>query len=269
MASQHSTGRKSKSSARPSAPKRKPDRAGAAVAVPEGYFEWSRDPAVGLFVIMPLWLTYEVLRQFFVPRTMNLAEYWVKEQFYTLPRVVLDVYSIAVALAVAIAAWSLLRRQIPWVRVGLVVVLEGSVYGLMLGPIAAQLTRHSMPVLELNAVDGPLFANLIGSLGAGVFEELVFRLVLLSGLAWLFVRALKSFHMHRSIAIGLALLASSLLFSLFHHVGVGLAELEPKVFVFRAMAGIQLGILFITRGLGVCVYTHAMYDVFYYLSKHE
>ena len=236
---------------------------------PQGYLEWSRDPAVGLFVILPLWMSYEVLRKFFVPHTMNLAEYWVKEQFYTLPEIVLDIYGVAVAIGVFFAAWSRLRRALPWVRVGLVVVLEGSVYGLMLGPIAAQLTRHSLPVLQITPADGQLFADLVGSLGAGVFEELLFRLVLLSGLAWLFVRCSKTFGLHSSVGVGLAVLASSLLFSLFHHVGGGLAGLEPNVFVFRTMAGILLGLLFITRGLGVCVYTHAMYDVFFYLNLHQ
>lgn len=220
-------------------------------------------------MILPLWLTYEVLRHFYVPNTMNLAEFWVKDQFYTLPEFVIDLYGGCVLVGVLIAAWSLLRREIPWVRVGLVVVLEGSVYGLMLGPIAAQLTRHSMPVLRLGSEEGQLFQDIIGSLGAGIFEELVFRLVLLSSLAWLFMRASKSFGIHRLIGVGLAVLASSLLFSLFHHVGSGAAPLEPRVFVFRTMAGILLGVLFITRGLGVCVYTHAMYDVFFYLNAHD
>jgi membrane protease YdiL (CAAX protease family) len=252
VASQQSTGRKSKLS-----------------APPEGYFEWSRDPAVGFFVVLPLWLVYEVLRHFYVPHTMNLAEFWVKEQFYTLPPIVLDLYGISVLAGVLIAAWSLLRRDIPWLRVGMVVVLEGSVYGLMLGPIAAQLTKHSLPVLQITPVEGQLFADIIGSLGAGIFEELMFRLILLSGLSWLFMRVSRSFGIPRAIGVGVAVLASSLLFSLFHHFGMQSADVEPRVFVFRTMAGVLLGVLFITRGLGVCVYTHAMYDVFFYLSAHD
>ena len=30
-----------------------------------------------------------------------------------------------------------------------------------------------------------------------------------------------------------------------------------------------LGFLFWFRGFGVCVYTHAMYDVYYFLSHHR
>ena len=35
------------------------------------------------------------------------------------------------------------------------------------------------------------------------------------------------------------------------------------------MAGLLLGALFVLRGFGVCVYTHVMYDVHYYLTNME
>ena len=54
--------------------------------------------------------------------------------------------------------------------------------------------------------------------------------------------------------------------SSYHHIN---EDFAAGVFVFRTMAGVLLGVLFIARGLGVCVYTHAMYDVFYYLNNVE
>ena len=38
---------------------------------------------------------------------------------------------------------------------------------------------------------------------------------------------------------------------------------------FRVAAGLLLGFLFVLRGFGVAVYTHALYDVHYYLTHHE
>ena len=38
-----------------------------------------------------------------------------------------------------------------------------------------------------------LVANLIGSLGAGIYEELLFRLLLLSLLSWFFFRVTEAF----------------------------------------------------------------------------
>ena len=57
------------------------------------------------------------------------------------------------------------------------------------------------------------------------------------------------------------------MFSLFHYVCGEAEALDPPVFVFRAMAGVLLGLLYLGRGIGVCIYTHAMYDVFHELQK--
>jgi len=36
--------------------------------------------------------------------------------------------------------------------------------------------------------------------------------------------------------------------------------------VFRTVAGLVLGTMFVLRGFAVCVYAHAVYDVHYYLA---
>ncbi|MCA8958407.1 MAG: CPBP family intramembrane metalloprotease [Planctomycetes bacterium] len=232
-----------------------------------GYLGWSRDPAVGLFVIAPLWLCYEVLRRVYVPGEMNLAEYHLHTTLSRLPPVMAHAMHIVVALTVLVAAWSVLHRRIPWGRVGLVVLLEGTVYGLMLGPVTAELTRHSLPALASGPADPRLVSNLIGALGAGIFEELVFRLALLSAMCWLLFRASDQFGVSRWPGLVLAIGSSAAAFSLFHHVGPGAPPIETEVFVFRTVAGVLLGVLFVLRGIGVCVYTHAMYDVFFYLQQ--
>jgi membrane protease YdiL (CAAX protease family) len=68
-----------------------------------------------------------------------------------------------------------------------------------------------------------------------------------------------------SIALGgvLAVVVSAVLFSLHHHLR---EDFDRGVFLFRTMAGVLLGFLFWFRGFGVCVYTHAMYDVYYFLT---
>jgi hypothetical protein len=65
-----------------------------------------------------------------------------------------------------------------------------------------------------------------------------------------------------------AVLLSALLFSGFHHMWPGGEPFHASVFLFRAMAGVLLGGLMLLRGYGVCVYTHAMYDVHYYVNSH-
>lgn len=233
-----------------------------------GYAEWSRDIAVGLFVILPLWLGYEVLRYVYEPQYMNLAQLVLLQLLERLPTAFRIALTLLTGLAVLAAMLSVLRRDIPWVRVGGVIVLEGAVYGLILGPLAAEIVHHSQLVLHLQGgADPNLRANLIGALGAGIYEEIVFRLILMSGLAWLFMRACRSFGQPQWIGVALAVLASSLLFALAHYNGSNPEALSEPVFLFRTVAGLILGLLFLFRGLGVCVYTHALYDVFFYLNN--
>lgn len=217
---------------------------------------------MGLFVIMPLWVVYEVLRVAYAPHQMNLAEHWMLEVLDRLPGFLLDGVRIGILIAVLVAARSIHRREIPWLRVGVVIFLEGAVYGLMLGPIGEQVTRHVL--LDAGHGSEELVANLIGSLGAGIYEELLFRLVLLSLLGWFFFRVTETFSIPKWTGAAAAIVASALLFSLFHYEQPN--ALDPPVFVFRTIAGILLGGLFLLRGIGVCVYTHAMYDVFLYLN---
>ena len=253
MASQRSTAARSRRSAKKAPP------------LP-GYLSWSRDPAVGLFCVLPLWIGYEVLRQLVVPDTMNGAQFLI----YLLPPVGLDLLGLFFGLTVFFAGWSILKRDIPWLRVGLVAVLEGLVYGLMIGPVAGAVTAYAVPVMAANvAASAPspdLVTSLVGALGAGIYEEVVFRLLLLSLLAWLLTRTVTSFGLPRWPGVVLAVVISSLLFALLHHVGQDPANIRHAVFLFRTVAGLLLGTLFVFRGIGVCVYTHALYNVLYYLA---
>ncbi len=234
---------------------------------PAGYLYWSRDPAVGLFAVLPLWLGYELLRLIFVPDGVNGAEWMLLGLMYRLPWTAQMVLHCSFGVLVLFSALSIVRRDIPWLRVSLVSVLEGLVYALLLGPLAVILTGYSLQVLAAVPQQHDLTAQLVASIGAGLFEEFVFRLLLLSLLCWLFMRCSKAFALPRYLGLGLAVLLSALLFSLFHHVGQGVEHLDSKVFLFRTMAGVILGLLFIFRGIGICIYTHAIYDLQFFLGQ--
>jgi hypothetical protein len=241
-----------------------PAPAAAAVAFvePGGYQHWSRDPAVGLFAVLPLWLLYEAARLHLAPAERNGAEVLLLHELHRLGSRAHLVLSIGFCLLLLAAARSLVRRDVPWLRVAAVIALEGTVYALMLGPIAEALTSSAVRVL---AAGSPLAGNLVGSLGAGIFEELVFRLGLMSVLVWVGVRAVRSWSLPSWVAGAFAVLVSALVFSWFHHV-CG-EPFDRNRFVFRTMAGVLLGLLMWTRGYGVCVYTHSIYNVYFYLSQ--
>jgi hypothetical protein len=232
------------------------------VAVADGgYLRWSRDPAVGLFAVLPLWLLYEGLRLCLSPGERNGAEVLLLEELRRFGAPAPVLFSVLFGALLLVAARSLLRRQVPWLRVAAVIALEGTVYALLLGPLAQLLTSSAGRLL---AAGSPLAANLVGSLGAGIFEELVFRLGLMSALVWLGLRAARAWSLPAWTALAAAVIASALVFSWFHHL-CG-EPFERTRFTFRAMAGVLLGLLMWVRGYGVCVYTHAIYNVWFYLA---
>lgn len=233
---------------------------------PGGYLHWSRDAAVGMFAVLPLWLAYEVLR-WLVPEQRNGAEDLLLRELARLGGHAHTVASVLFAALVVAAACSIAQRKVPWLRVSAVIALEGTIYALMLGPLSSALVVSAHRFLAIGGADSVLAANLVGSLGAGIFEELVFRLGLMSMLVWIGLHAVRAWALPRALAGVFAVVVSALVFSWFHHL-CG-QPFERGVFLYRVMAGVLLGLLMWARGFGVCVYTHTLYDVYYYLSGHE
>jgi CAAX prenyl protease-like protein len=104
--------------------------------------------------------------------------------------------------------------------------------------------------------DRPL-AILIGFLGAGVYEEALFRLLLVP----LFFALLRLLQTPAVLASTLAVTASALLFSLAHHAGMPGEAFTWFAFIFRWLAGVYFAWVFILRGFGVAVGTHTAYDI--------
>lgn len=94
--------------------------------------------------------------------------------------------------------------------------------------------------------------------GAGVYEELVFRLILISLMIFIFVDLLRIKTGYVAVA---ALVVSSLAFSAHHHRPIGPEEFDLTRFIFRAGAGLYLGVIFWFRGYGPAAGCHAAYNV--------
>jgi membrane protease YdiL (CAAX protease family) len=100
------------------------------------------------------------------------------------------------------------------------------------------------------------------SLGAGLYEELLFRVLLVSGLALAGRRLLGwSPRAAGAVAVGVSAVA----FSAFHYVGPYGDPFTLPSFTFRALAGLAFSALYLTRGFGITAWTHALYDVGFFL----
>ena len=166
-----------------------------------------------------------------------------------------------VVLLIGLVLYLRRRHQLE-LRIFIPVLLESGIYALTMGSLIIFLMvdlLHIDPRLATGVAKASFFDRLILSIGAGVHEELVFRLILLGGLGFAFERVLK---LRVWVAVLLAFLISSALFSAAHHIGPLGEPLRAGVFVYRMIAGIFFGALFQFRGFAIAVYTHALYDIY-------
>ena len=137
--------------------------------------------------------------------------------------------------------------------------------------IHAHLTSDAMsaaPLLAARSVGPPkremLMPEIVTGIGAGIYEELVFRLILIVLLMMFFQDALRLSH---KSSIILSVLISAALFSAHHHIvfldgRLGrITDFNWTKFSFRTMAGIYFSILFAIRGFGITAGTHAFYNI--------
>ena len=221
------------------------------------YWDDSRDLGVSALLIVPLLLAYEIGLVLLHTNDQNAIDYVLKAPLVRLlgPNAFLVFNGLVVVAAGCQFARSRASGRLrPEVWAG--VCIEGALYAFFLGRVVTGLLGPldlSLPTLP----EGSL--AIVLSLGAGVYEELFFRFALLitlteAGRRWL--------GLERSGAGVFAILLGSLLFSAAHHLpgvdpGVGLGI---EAFLFRFGAGVLLCSIFLTRGLAVAVYTHAIYD---------
>jgi len=121
-----------------------------------------------------------------------------------------------------------------------------------------------VPLVATEANGSSLMANIVTGVGAGIYEELVFRLILICLLMMLFQDLLGLSHAN---AIVSSVLISAALFSAHHHIVVLDGQLGCNApfnwteFSFRTIAGVYFAALFAIRGFGITAGTHAFYDI--------
>jgi hypothetical protein len=228
-----------------------------------------RNLLTSLVLVFPLFLLYQVGVLFTLP-ILNGADFLTVFLFRNLglSASAYLAYTGAVAALFVIAVVALRRTQRFDPRLIVPVLIESGIYALTMGSlIVFVMTRvfHFSPPLSGGAVAQQSFlGRIVMSFGAGVYEETVFRLGIMVGVAALLERVVG---LGRWVAVAVALGVSAVLFSAMHHIPPYGDPFSPGVFVFRALAGVVFGLLFWTRGFAVAVYTHALYDLYVLLIR--
>ncbi|MFV2068872.1 MAG: type II CAAX prenyl endopeptidase Rce1 family protein [Pirellulales bacterium] len=229
------------------------------------YWRQSRRPLVGLAFTLPLLLVYEAGMLFYGGATpRNGADVWLRN---TLDAFGLTGYFLLPLLTVCVLlAWHHTTRDrwsIPKaVLVGM--FLESAMLGLILlfvvhvqgALLSIRIVGHQPGAMQV-APPADL-SRMISYLGAGIYEEVLFRLLLLPLLFALIGSLGASVVWSRFGAVLLAGLA----FSLAHYVGPYGDSFAWFSFTFRFLAGAFFSGLFVVRGFGIAAGSHALYDIF-------
>lgn len=228
------------------------------------YLSSTRHPWSSFLFLVPLLAAYEGgvlwLGGDQASRLRNGADAWL--------RWVLEVFGVghvlaapAIVLAVLLvwSWWRWMDRPEDPVRTWFGMAFESGAYAFLLwqfsqnfGPLVERLGVK----LDLTVQTGRT-AQVLTFIGAGIYEEVLFRLGLFVGGYGI----LRMIQIPVLAAILMAALGAALAFAAAHHVGPYGEPMNPYVFLFRAIAGLYFTVLFVARGFGIAVGAHAGYDI--------
>jgi len=229
------------------------------------------DPLTSLLLVFPLFAIYQI-GVLSMPSTYNGADLITSQMLHLLHgnQGTYLLVNVVLALVFLVLVLVLRKNNTFDPRLFLPVVLESAIYALTMGSLICFVMidfLHIDPKLFIGCSTSPehagTAAKLILSVGAGVHEELVFRLIMVGGGIWLFTRV---FGLRRWLAVTLAFAISSVLFSAAHHI-IGGEPFRVGAFTYRILCGLVFATIFETRGFAVAVYTHALYDIYVLLVR--
>ena len=245
----------------------------------DSYWNASRAPRYSVVFALPLLVLYELLAAMLSSGGVGIrngADVLVKRPFQLLAGQYgaiafgLTVITVCVIFVIRDMRRSGYRLR-PSVFAGM--LAESAVLALVCGLLVGLATTQLLGALQQLALVPPAAVplaiaspvegfgwstRLMVSLGAGLYEELLFRVLLVSGLAIVARRVLGFSPIGAGV---LAAVLGALVFSGFHYVGQYGDAFTLQSFVFRALAGLFFSALYLLRGFGIAAWTHALYDV--------
>ncbi len=154
-------------------------------------------------------------------------------------------------------------------RYFLFMLAESAAYAVLCGMVVSAIVSQlfSLQIPPNTVETGPpvgFMRDLVLSLGAGIYEELLFRLVLVT----LLFAMLKKLTGNDRYRYTVAAIVGALIFSWVHYVGVLGDVFTLQSFTYRFLMGLALNALFLLRGFGIAAMTHALYDVYVTVLRH-
>ncbi len=233
------------------------------------YILYRVDPLTNLFLVLPLFIIYHVGVLLQVEHNPDGSYTWVGNgvDFLTGTALRLAHGNLLVYAGGAVA--------VTLVLLGLILVARRSsdLHPRLFGPVLAESTLYAVLIagvigyvvdaVGLGVLDSQsLITQIISSCGAGLHEELVFRMGLFHCGGYLLDR-----RMNRKLAWISVAIVTSALFSFVHYVGPLGDRFSLASFAFRFFLGLTLAAIYRFRGFAIAAWTHTLYDVLYFVLK--
>lgn len=235
------------------------------------YFTERVDPLTNLFLVLPLFIVYHIGVLIQARRGPDGNLQWVGNGVDFLTGTALSLvhgdvlmYAVITSLVTIVLMLLILRARRSaklHPKLFLPVLVESTVYALLI----AGTIGYVVDALGLGVLDSEGFiAQVVGSCGAGLHEELIFRMALFGGSGYLLAKRMRPW-----AAWLIALVTSSLFFSAVHYLGPLGDRFSVSSFAFRAFCGVAFALIYRFRGFALAAWTHALYDIFYFTLKHS
>jgi membrane protease YdiL (CAAX protease family) len=240
----------------------------SAAPVELGYFEQSALPFTSLMFLAPLIVVYEVGTRWYASDPVSHVEqriiaFNIMQNFFNWFGAT-GQYMPAAAVVGILLSFHILKNDPTCARWGVL-------FGMGMESIMYAIPLVTMGYIFQHYLLSHIVADnwrrlLVLSIGAGIYEELVFRLILFHVLHTLLVDILR---IPKGRAVPLMVVTSAILFSLYHYhlpyfpwlSYTGSEIFEWQSFTFRTLAGIYFGMIFMWRGFGLTAGAHASYDI--------
>ena len=224
------------------------------------YLRYSRSAYYSAVAALPLLVIYEILIVLSQSRywgIRNAADVWIRTflMAFDLQAQHITFVLIGISLALIPIAKSRARGIKLKANYFALMFAECLAFSLVLGVVLQSILR--LGGLSSGGPGSGLMQNLALSVGAGLFEEIIFRVILLNLIFLLLSPLLKK----KVVAAVVSVLLASFLFSLSHYVGTMADTWQLYSFMFRWTAGLLFTVLYFVRGFAITAYTHALYDI--------
>lgn len=227
------------------------------------YFSTTHTLLYSYLISLPLLLLYEVLIFISQPDAEQVVrisvDVWIKTLFSYLGQDVLSITLIFVALAGIFILYRE-RNQLSSIKLKYFfgMVVESVIYAFLLALLISTTVAKLLQILPTSPIESlSLLQQFALSLGAGIYEELFFRVILVSALLYIF----KKLFIKKNTAFVISIILAAIIFSLVHFIGTMGDSFTVGAFLFRFLFGLALNAIYICRGFGMAAWTHAMYDL--------